>query len=250
MEQTTVSIITPAYNCESFIGDAINSVIAQTFSDWEMIIVDDCSTDSTSIIIEKFLKVDSRIKYFRLEKNSGAAIARSKGIELGTGKYIAFLDSDDVFLPEKIKTQVEFMIKNDYPFSCTHYVHFSEMGERMNRIIKCKKRCDYNLCVWMNPRGTSTVMFEVAKLGREDFPQAEEREDYALWLKMLRQAKYIYGLQEVLPQYRIRNDSVSSNKFAMVKYLMRLYREHERFGVLRSAFHVFMWGIIKLLRIK
>lgn len=144
MEKGLVSVITPTYNCAKFIGETIESVQAQTYQQWEMIIVDDCSTDNTKEIVDKYIKEDSRIKYFCLENNSGAAVARTKAMELANGEYMAFLDSDDIWPEEKLKKQLAFMKKHDVAFSCTAYEQIDENGKVLNKIIKTVPKADYN----------------------------------------------------------------------------------------------------------
>lgn len=249
-ESTTVSIICAAYNCESCVEETIKSVLNQTFSDWEMIIADDCSTDNSASVIKAIAKFNPQIKYVKLEKNSGPAVARNTGISMAKGRYIAFIDSDDVWHPEKLEKQVSFMQAEDAPASCTDYAHMDKDGVLTGRIIKCKKRCNYNACVWTNPIGNSTVMYDTQALGKLYYPLVPNREDYAMWLAMLRKTKYIYGISETLMYYRTGGSSFSSNKIKMAKYQYKVYRECEGFGVLRAAFHVCMWGVIKILHIK
>lgn len=245
-----ISIITPTYNCGEFIGETIESVIKQTYPYWEMIIVDDCSTDNTKEIVEKYMKNDSRIKYHLLEKNSGAAIARTKAMDLASGTYMAFLDSDDLWSENKLEKQISFMKLNNYALTCTSYEQVDEFGELTNRIIKTKQKTDYNGVLLTCPVGNSTVMYNVTKLGKFKVPNIRKRNDDALWLQMLKKEKYIYGMNDVLMQYRIRKNSISSNKFKLIKYHWVLYRDIEKLTVSRSLFHIIAWGIIKVFKIK
>ena len=245
-----VSIITPTYNCAKFIGETIESVINQTHTNWEMIIVDDCSMDNTKEIVEQYSKDDLRIKYVKLEQNSGAAIARNKAMDLATGKYMAFLDSDDIWSRYKLEKQIKFMEENKYNISCTKYEQINEAGEPLGRVINVKKKVNYNGVLLTCPVGNSTVMYNVDEIGKIEIPNIRKRNDDALWLQMLKKEQYIYGMNEVLMQYRIRKNSISSNKMDLVKYHWHLYREIEKLSVLRSTFHIFYWGIIKVLKIK
>lgn len=245
-----VSIITPTYNCAKYIGETIESVINQSYKDWEMIIVDDCSKDDTKNIVQKYIEKDERIKYIRLEENSGAAIARNKAMELATGKYMAFLDSDDLWFENKLETQIEFMQKNNYNITCTSYEQIDEYGENLNKVINVKNKVDYNGILLTCPVGNSTVMYDVEQLGKFIVPNIRKRNDDALWLQMLKKEKYIYGTKEVLMKYRIRSNSISSNKFDLVKYHWYLYREIEGLSIIRSLFHICLWGAIKILKIK
>ena len=139
-----VSVITPSYNCARFIGATIESVLRQTYTNWEMLIVDDCSTDESQEVIERYVNKDSRIKLFVLDRNSGAAIARTRAMQLAKGRYMAFLDSDDLWLSDKLERQLEFMNKCHHIFSCTAYEQIDENGESLNRVIHSRQKVDYN----------------------------------------------------------------------------------------------------------
>ncbi len=248
MENELVSIIMPTYNCAKFIGKTIESVLNQTYSNWELIIVDDCSKDNTEEVVKAFN--DSRIKYNKLENNSGAAIARTEAMKIASGTYMAFLDSDDLWKKDKLEKQLKFMKENNYNFTCTAYEQINEAGEKLNKIIKTKKRADYNRILLDCPVGNSTVMYNVEKLGKFEVPNIRKRNDDCLWLQILKKEKYIYGMTEVLMEYRIRSNSISSNKFSLIKYHWQLYREIEHLSVFRSVFHICWWGVIKVLHIK
>ena len=245
-----VSIITPTYNCAHFIGETIESVINQTYQDWEMLIVDDCSKDNTEEIVKQYSQNDNRIKYIKIEQNSGAAMARNKAMELATGKYMAFLDSDDIWAKDKLDKQIKFMEENNYNITCTEYEQIDEVGQSLNKIIKVKKKVDYNGVLLTCPVGNSTVMYNVENLGKFEVPNIRKRNDDALWLQMLKKEKYIYGMDDVLMKYRIRSNSISSNKIDLVKYHWYLYREIEKISIIRSIFHICYWGFLKVFKIK
>ena len=245
-----VSIVVPVYKAEKVIAETIQSVLDQTYTDWELILIDDCSPDKSYEAIEPFL-ADERIRYVRLDKNSGAATSRNKGIELAQGRYIAFLDADDKWKRDKLSKQIAFMEKGDYAFSCTNYVCIDEEGNEIGRVIKCRKKCSYNTCVWINPIGNSTVIIDIEKLGKVYVPDIRKRNDFALWLKILREkTDYAYGLQEILSYYRVMENSISSNKTKLIKYQYRLFRDVEHFSVIHAAFQTAMWCVIKVLHIK
>lgn len=250
MERELVSVITPTYNCADFIEETMKSVQEQTYQHWEMIIVDDCSTDDTRKIVERYIEKDSRIKYLCLENNSGAAVARTVAMNLAKGKYMAFLDSDDIWISDKLECQIKWMREHDYAFSCTAYEQIDEIGNPLNRTIKTVPKTDYNRLLLDCPVGNSTVMYDVEKMGKFEVPNIRKRNDDALWLQMLKKEKYIWGMPDVLMKYRIRQNSISSNKFKVVKYHWILYREIEHLSVLRSVFHICWWGMIKTLKIK
>lgn len=246
-----VSIVMPVYNCEKYIGETIECLLAQSYTAWELNAVDDCSTDRSAEIIKQYAAKDARIRYFKLNKNSGAAVARTRSIQEANGKYLAFLDADDYFLPDKLLKQVEFMEKGGYAFSCTDYACMTEQGDLTGKVVRCRKKCNYNNCVWLNPIGNSTVMINVEKIGKVTVPNVRKRNDFALWLKILREkTDYVYGLQETLTYYRLMENSISSNKTKLIKHQYRLFRDVEHFSVLHAAFQTAMWCLIKVLHIK
>lgn len=250
MEKGLVSVITPAYNCADYICETIVSVQKQTYTNWEMVIVDDCSKDNTRKVIEECAKLDPRIRYLCLEENSGAAVARTVAMREARGEYIAFLDSDDLWLPNKLELQLNFMQSNHYAFTSTSYEHVDENGNSLGIVKKSIEKADYNRMLLDCPVGNSTIMYNVGEMGKFEVPDIRKRNDYALWLKMLKTEKYVWGMPEILAQYRIRPGSISSNKLKLVKYHWKLYREIEHLGVLRSAFHVAYFGVMKIFRLK
>lgn len=250
MSEKLVSVITPTYNCAKFIARTLDSVKAQTYQNWEMIIVDDCSQDNTREIVEEYIKDDPRIKYYLLDTNSGAAVARTTAMKLAEGAYMAFLDSDDIWMPDKLERQISWMQENGYAFSCTAYEQIDEDDRPLNRTIKTIKKTDYNRLLLDCPVGNSTVVYDVGKMGKFEVPNIRKRNDDALWLQMLKKEKYIWGMPDVLMKYRIRQNSISSNKLKVIKYHWILYRDIEHLSVIRSAFHIFWWCVIKVLRIK
>ena len=163
---------------------------------------------------------------------------------------MAFLDSDDIWMPNKLERQIKWMNDNGYAFSCTAYEQIDEDDNPLNRIIKTIEKTDYNRLLLDCPVGNSTVIYDVEKMGKFEVPNIRKRNDDALWLQMLKKEKYIWGMPEVLMRYRIRQNSISSNKFKVIKYHWILYRKIERLSVLRSIFHIFWWCVIKVLHIK
>lgn len=250
MKKGLVSIIMPTYNCEKYIRETIETVKSQTYVNWELIIIDDCSKDNTKQVVEEFCKGDDRIKYKRMNTNQGAAMARNAGIEMAQGEYMAFLDSDDLWYKDKLEKQLKFMQDNNYNFTCTSYEKIDEKSQLLNKIFKAKKRANYNRILLDCPVGNSTVMYNVEKLGKFEVPNIRKGNDDALWLKILKEEEYIYGLEEVLMKYRVRSNSVSSNKLQLVKYYWYKYRKIEHLSIPRSVFHICWWGVIKVLHIK
>ena len=199
-----VSIIMPSYNTGRFIAETINSVLAQTYTNWEIIIVDDCSTDNTDEVVAQFS--DARIKYFKNEKNSGAAVSRNRALREAKGKWIAFLDSDDLWEPEKLEHQIAFMENNGYHFSYTNYVEIDEESNPLGRHVtgprKISKTGMYNYC-WP---GCLTVMYDAEIVGLIQIEDIKKNNDYAMWLKVCKKAK-CYLLDEDLASYRKRRGS-------------------------------------------
>ena len=244
-----VSIIMPAYNCEQFIGCALDSVIAQTYQNWEVIAVDDCSTDKTIDIVAAYAQKDPRIKYYKLSKNSGAAIARNKAIELAQGKYIAFLDSDDIWFPTKLEKQIKFMQENGYFFTCTSYTKIDEEGNQINKIVKAKPVSDYN-DILKNCPGNLTVVYDAEALGKFKIPDIKKRNDYVMWLQVIKKAKYLYGLEEPLASHRIRKGSLSSNKVSLVSSHWKIYRNIECLSISKSIWLICYIIITSILKIR
>lgn len=232
-----VSIITPVYNCSKLLPKTIECVINQTYKNWEMILVDDCTPDNSAEIIKKYADKDSRIKYFKLDKNSGAAIARNKALKESKGRFIAYLDADDLWKPEKLKKQVEFMINNNYAFTCTDYEKINEDGKSMNKVINIPKRVDYNLYLRNTVIQTVGVMIDINITGKEILvmPNIRRRQDAATWCQLLKKGYYCYELPETLSYYRVVNNSLSSNKFKAAKGTWSLYRDIEKLSLIKSS---------------
>lgn len=247
---TLVSIITPLYNSEKYLGRTIESVIQQTYPYWELILIDDCSEDRSFTIAKHYSERDVRIKVIQIATNGGKAAAINEGCSIAKGRYIAFLDSDDIWLPKKLQHQIAFMINERHAISCTSYVQISEDGRKKGRLFRAREKVNYQRVLLDCPVGHSTVMYDVYALGIQVVPNIRKRSDDALWLQILKKEPYIWGLQEPLVQYRIRGKSLSRNKLSLVKYHWKLYREIEHINVFSSLSHIFYWGIIKVLGIK
>jgi len=245
----SVSIITPVYNSASFIAETIRSVQAQTFDSLEMIIVDDGSTDESVAIVQSIAEHDSRIKLIRLDKNSGAAVARNAAIEAATGTYLAFLDSDDLWFPDKLIKQIRFMEKNGYDFTCTSYTKIDEKGKPLNRIIKAKNKSDYNEVLKTCP-GNSTVIYNAEKLGKFKVPDIKKRNDYVLWLQVIKKSKYLFGIEEPLVSHRIRKDGLSGSKKSLVGYHWEIYREIERLSLVKSSYLITYWVFKTIFKLR
>lgn len=203
-----VSIITPTYNCGRFIAETIRSVQAQTYANWEMIIVDDCSTDNTKTVVEQFSKSDSRIRYYCLPTNSGAAVARNAALRRASGRWIAFLDSDDLWLPEKLERQIQFMIEKGHAFTYHEYSEIDERSQPLDIEVSGKQKVgkfDMFSCCWP---GCLSVMYDKEKIGDIQIIPVAKNNDTAMWLKVVRKAP-CHLLKENLAQYRRRANSIT-----------------------------------------
>ncbi|WP_223229390.1 glycosyltransferase family 2 protein [Campylobacter concisus] len=226
----------PSYNSEKFIIESVESVLVQTYSNWELIIVDDCSPDSSNHIIMKYVDSDHRIKLIKLEKNSGPAVARNTAIEAANGRYIAFLDSDDVWLPNKLEKQIKFMQDNDLAFTYSSYKLVGEDNEDLGLFIT-KDKISYFDMLKTCSVGCLTAIYDTEKIGKQYMPLILKRQDYGLWLKILKLIGETRGILEPLATYRIRKNSVSSNKVKAAKYQWKIYREIEKLSFLKSLYY-------------
>ena len=236
MKEELVSIIMPSYNTGKFIKESINSVINQTYTNWELIIVDDCSKDNTDEIVNSIN--DNRIIYLKNEKNSGAAISRNKALKEAKGRWIAFLDSDDLWKKDKLEKQIKFMKENDYCFSYTNYIEIDENsnpnGIKITGPKKITKTGMFNYC-WP---GCLTVMFDATKIGLVQIKNIKKNNDYAMWLKICRKAD-CFLLDEYLGQYRRgRSGSISTQSIKqLIIWHYKLYHEAEDMGLILSLFN-------------
>lgn len=242
-----VSVIMPTYNCGKYIAASIDSVIAQTVTDWEIQIVDDCSTDDTESVLASYLNQYPQIHYYRLSQNSGPAVARTEAIKRANGRYIAFLDSDDLWLPEKLEKQIAFMEKTGAKFTCTAYKLMDENENNLHAVMVPPQKTDYRKCIRLsNPIGNLTVMYDQQVLGKFEVPLIKKRNDFALWLQILKKTDYCYGIEEPLAIYRMgRRGSVSSNKLKQAQYHWQLYNEIEHHSIFRSIYEMGCWAFVK-----
>lgn len=231
-----VSVITPTYNCAPFIAEAIRSVQAQTYTNWEMIIIDDSSTDNTADVVEPFLKEDPRIIYNRLETNAGAAVARNTALRRARGRWIAFLDSDDIWYPGKLETQLEFMAKNNYPFTYHSYIEIDEDGSPLGIRVGGKRRVsklDMFMCCWP---GCLSVMYDRQEIGLIQISDIKKNNDSALWLKAIRKSD-CHFLDETLAKYRRRKCSITPPDVrTKIHWHYVLFRQAEGMSAIPSAF--------------
>lgn len=190
MNEPLVSIITPVYNAERFLSDTIKSVQNQTYKNWEILLIDDCSKDNSAQIIKEFQKYDNRIKYIKLKKNSGASVSRNEGIRNAKGRFIAFVDSDDIWKPEKLEIQIKYMLKENLGFTFTSYRYMKENGELTNKIAKAPSKINYNGLLKNTIIGCSTVVIDKDIVDYFEMPLVRRGQDTATWLQILRKEKY------------------------------------------------------------
>ena len=217
-----VSVITPVYNVERYIEATLESVFAQTYKDIEIVLVDDCSKDRSAELIAKYKKNHSEIVYFLQPKNMGAGAARNKALELASGQYVAFLDSDDLWMPEKTKKQIALMKRKESPFSYTAI----EMIDQKGKTIKSKRKLK------------ESVIIDRTVLGDFRMPLRRGGQDYATWLSLLRNGTVAYGINEGLVKYRVGSNSLSSNKFKSIKQVWEIQTQDEHINKIFAAFHV------------
>lgn len=241
-----VSVIMPTYNCGRFIAESVESVLNQTVQDWELQIVDDCSTDNTQEVLKPYLEKYSNIHYYRLAQNGGPAVARTEAMKRARGKYIAFLDSDDLWMPDKLEKQIAYMQQTGVPFSCTGYVQVDEQGNSLHIACIPPEKTTYNKMLRLsNPIGNLSVMYDQSKLGKYEVPPIKKRNDFALWLKILHDTPCCGGMPEILAKYRVRKNSVSSNKLGQAKYHWELYRKIEKLNLIKTTWAMVCWVWVK-----
>lgn len=232
-----VSIITPSYNSSLFIEECVQSVLCQSFNDWELLIVDDCSKDNSVSLIESITKGDSRIKLIALDENVGAAEARNVAIRQAQGKYIAFLDSDDVWKSDKLEKQIAFMKSENIAFSFTSYQPMSENGHDFYAVIQAPKSISYQQYLRNTIIGCLTVIIDREKTDDFEMPNIRSSHDMALWLQIMKRGFKAYGLQENLASYRIVSSSNTAKKWKAAKEVWDVYRKVEKLSIIYSAFN-------------
>lgn len=243
-----VSIITPSYNSSRFISDTIESVLAQSYTNWELLITDDCSTDKTVEIVEKYVTRDSRIKLFVLDQNSGAAAARNNSLARAQGKYIAFLDSDDLWLPQKLALQLSYMQEHNCEFSFSDYTLMNEDGVDLNKVIHAPKKINYHHYLRNTIIGCLTVIIDKEKVGDFYMPNIPTSQDMATWLSIMKKGVVAYGIPKVLAQYRLVEHSNSAKKIKASRDVWRVYRDIEHLPYVYALFCFLGYAINAILK--
>ena len=230
-EQPLVSIIMPSFNAERYIAHSIESVLAQTYRHWELLVTDDCSTDSTPQIVRAFAEKDERINFAIAPKHQGIALTRNLSIHRAKGRFVAFLDNDDLWLPNKLEIQIGFMLSNNYAFSYSAYELMNEDGTPKHKVIKTKGEVDYYKYLRNTILGSGTIVMDVQQTGTLVMPLNATSDDMALWCEVLKDGFVAYPINDVLMRYRIRNNSASANKIKASCDVWRVYRQQEKLSL-------------------
>ncbi len=229
-----VSVITPAYNSAKYISDAIESVLFQTYSNWEMIIIDDCSNDNTVEIVESFIEGEPRINLIKLNKNSGAGVARNAGLEMAKGRYIAFLDADDFWKIEKLSKQIEFIKRERLIYTFSFYDLVDEEGYPLNIRVTSPEKLLYKQLFFCNFIGNLTGIYDTKYLGKIPISSARKRQDWMMWLFIAKRLRHSTPFPESLASYRVRDNSISASKISLLKENYAVYRNYHQYNVIRS----------------
>lgn len=236
-----VSIVIPAHNAGKFIDDTIHSVLGQTYENWELIIVDDASSDNTLEVIKQF--GCDKIRVIAMKKNGGAAKARNRGMQAARGGFLCFLDADDLWQPGKLAAQLEFMKKTGAEFIFSSYVFADSKGRPNGKVVRVPESITYRQALKNTTIWTSTVMFDMSKLSKKDVEMPEVKsEDTATWWKVLKKVGRAYGMKEVTAIYRRSGKTLSSNKMVAIKRIWNLYRKCEGLNVVRSSANFMGWA--------
>ena len=242
-----VSIITPCFNSEKYIYQAIQSVISQTHHNWELILVDDCSSDETFSIISNFTSQDVRIKAFKLDKNSGAGVARNFAIQQASGNYISFLDADDLWKPEKLEKQLSFMETQNIPLTFSFYETIDEAGNLRNETITTPSKISYEQLYYCNWIGNLTGIYSVEFFGKMPISALKKRQDWMLWLQIVKQIQIAIPVPESLAYYRVREDSISASKWKLIKFNFKVYRDFHKRNFISACWDTMQFLYVQLI---
>ncbi|MCM6844202.1 glycosyltransferase family 2 protein [Latilactobacillus curvatus] len=238
-EQPLVSIIMPAYNAARFIGETIKSIQNQSYIFWELLITDDCSTDNTFEIVQEFIANDERIKLFQLPQNSGAAVARNNSMSEANGRFLAFLDADDLWESKKINTQLNFMLDNNLAFTFTSYSFL----DNPSNIVEVPERLDLAGMLKNTIIGTLTVMIDTDMTGPFQMPLVRRGQDLLTWANLLKNIQYAYGINIPLSQYRTVRGSLSNNRLKALKRTWHNYYKELHLGLPKASFYFFCYAL-------
>lgn len=241
-----ISIIVPVYNVEKFIRETMDSVLAQTYPHWELLLVEDGSSDGSADAITGYIeeKMETRIRLVRQPFNQGAAKARNRGLREAAGRYIAYLDADDLWVPEKLERELAFMREKDAAFVFTGYEFADENGVGTGKVVRVPETLTYKQALSNTTIFTTTVMFDTEKIPKEQLEMPDMKsEDTALWWKVLQQGYVAYGLDENLVRYRRAGRSLSSNKLEALRRIWNLYRKVAGLSVIKSCRYFCFWAL-------
>ena len=234
-----ISIITAVFNSEKFIESTLKSILAQSYSNWELILVDDCSSDNSLKVIQPYLEKHKNFNLIKLNSNKGAAIARNEGTKIANGDFIAFLDSDDLWKPNKLSTQIKLMLNNNVDVCFSSYDLIDEQGNYLNKKVQAIPKLSYNKLLKSNYIGNLTGIYNAKKLGKIYTKNLRKRQDWLLWLEAIkRSSKDAVGLKDSLAMYRVRKNSMSSNKLNLVKHNFNVYKKGLDFSFLKSMYYL------------
>lgn len=236
-----VSIITPSFNSAKFIAETIQSVQHQTHQNWEMIIVDDGSFDETEHIVRSIIEKDKRIQFYKLTQNSGPAVARNTGIEKASGKYMTFIDADDIWFPTFIENSITTIDETGIPFVFSSYKRANEQLEFVYSDFIVPNKVSYSDILKSNSISCLTAFVEIQKLGKKYMPLIRKRQDMGLWLNYLKVVPFAHGIQETQAIYRIRENSLSRKKSDLIKYQWQFYRNVEKLNIFQSLYYMSHW---------
>lgn len=242
-----VSIIVPVYNAEKYIEETLESIFSQTYKNFEVMIVDDMSSDGSKDIINRYAQKYDNIRPIFLEKNAGVANARNVGIANARGRFIAFLDSDDIWMSDKLEKQVSFMTKNNYPFSFTTYRFIDMDSNEMNTVVHAKKMLTYNDLLKHNAISCLTVIIDRYQV-RDIVMPSIRHEDYACWLKILKKGYNAYGLDELLAKYRTRKNSLSGNKIKAATWTWNILRREEGLNIFKACYCFLYYAVVNVFK--
>lgn len=240
-----MSVIMPSYNAEKTIAHSIDSVLTQSYTNWELLITDDKSSDNTVTIINDYVAKDSRIKLFKNDQNLGAGGSRNRSIKESKGRYIAFLDSDDLWLEHKLVVQIDYMQKNNIALSYSWYQKFGDEGD--GGVVKPKLTITYQQLLYSNIIGCLTAVYDTELLGKRYMPLIRKRQDMGLWLNILKDVDMAYGVPEILAKYRV-DSGMTQNKFKILKWQWNFYREVVQLSVIKTLFYFVFYcfsGLVK-----
>lgn len=232
-----VSIIMPCYNAERYIAQSIESVLAQTYTNWELLITDDCSTDNSVKIVQQYCQQDDRINLLVPDEHHGIAVTRNLSLSRSKGRFVAFLDNDDIWASDKLEKQINYMLKNEVGFSYASYELIDNNGVPINKTIKTQGIIDYKRYLKNTIIGCGTVVLDKKIVGHISMPNNDTSDDMASWLNILRKGYKAYPLDDILLKYRITGNSASSNKFNAARDVWKVYRECENLNLLQSSYN-------------